>query len=926
MTWLESIIGLLFMVSAKLGESTTEAAHSPAKTICIAIVVLLDVASNVNESYDALVNLFERIQFFLQRLNAYSEIPYSARMKGLLWDIMSEMLSILAVFTKAMKETPMKKIVRGLVGRSHLEDVPQRLNELINEETLIEETGNLEITQLDDGGEVATGVLIRGGNDALNVIQEQMDSVAGNEVDSNSKAQVPPNGTFANRQDGSVHAEREKLRQWLNPPDPSKNHNLACKARYGGSAVWYLQSKTFRSWKKNGSLLWIRGKPGSGKSVFSSAIIEDIKNSREAKSDLIAYYYFDANDVAKRDVQGLLASLVMQLQLGDDSHRCLALLYRLYTSCRHGSVQPSEAALTRCLKNMIVLQEQLDQSVYVIIDGVDNCPNPTGTVSARKKVLELVEDLDRSRYSNLHLCITSSPEQDIKTILNLLIPSSRRVTLHKADGQKEDIKNYIRSFIQRDQKMQKWTADEKKLVVDTLSERADGIFRWVSLRLDALHENILDLIRNTPDELGTSLDETFQLTLQGIPKEKSQHAIFLFQCLVAAIRPLQLTELVEIFATECDPNPAPNEEAVLPGYLTPIAVVDEKTSKIVDFSTPLAKEFLSSDRLRTLDNINISSYHIPLESAHTVMARACLKVLLQLDDKEDHPLAPYAAQHWVAHAKFGNVASQVEGNIERLFDPKGKHFEAWLSISNIDKGNNKTTHDLALQLAQRPNPLYYAALCGFSELANYLVTTCAEPVNVKYGSQGSPLHAASYRGHLDVARVLIDHGADVNTTNEDKRSPLHVAFYGGQLKVMELLLQKGADVDVRDSFGNTLLHRASFDGRLEVVSLLLNHNANSNAKNQNGWRPLHRAALREQVEVARLLLRKEAEVNTQTLDGNTPLHIASIVGTVKVAELLLLHGADVHARGEHDWTPIHTAKANGHSDIERLLLRNGAKD
>lgn len=122
---------------------------------------------------------------------------------------------------------------------------------------------------------------------------------------------------------------------------------------------------------------------------------------------------------------------------------------------------------------MIEQLEQLDRSVYVIIDGVDACPNPTGTVSARKKVLELVEDLGRSRYSNLHLCITSSPEQDIKTILNLLIPYSRRVSLHRDKGHKEDIRSYIRSFMQKHQKMQKWTAEDKKLVVDTLSERAD---------------------------------------------------------------------------------------------------------------------------------------------------------------------------------------------------------------------------------------------------------------------------------------------------------------------------------------------------------------------------------------------------------------------------------------------------------------------
>lgn len=164
------------------------------------------VAKEVNENYNSLVNLFERIQFFLQRLNACSEIPYSPRMKGLLWDIMAEVLSTLAVFTQRMKETPMsgsdllmhpaladhciEKFVKGLVRRTHLEDVPQRLNRLTNEETLIEE-GNLKDTQHDDDGEVVIGELVRSDNDALNVIQEQKVRVDGNEVNSRARAWFP---------------------------------------------------------------------------------------------------------------------------------------------------------------------------------------------------------------------------------------------------------------------------------------------------------------------------------------------------------------------------------------------------------------------------------------------------------------------------------------------------------------------------------------------------------------------------------------------------------------------------------------------------------------------------------------------------------------------------------------------------------------
>jgi hypothetical protein len=205
--------------------------------------------------------------------------------------------------------------------------------------------------------------------------------------------------------------------------------------------------------------------------LISSAIIEDIKHTREPKSALVAYYYFDFKDAAKRDVRGLMTSLL--LQLVDDSDRCWDLLSQLHRMCRDGSDQPSDAALVECLKNMLDLPGQLP--TYIIIDALDECPNNIGTPSAREKVLNFVEDLVESNYSNLFICTTSRPEQDITTILNPLTPSSRRVSLHEEAGQRGDIDSYVRSFVQSDRAMRRWRAEDKELVIEVLSERANGM-------------------------------------------------------------------------------------------------------------------------------------------------------------------------------------------------------------------------------------------------------------------------------------------------------------------------------------------------------------------------------------------------------------------------------------------------------------------
>jgi len=227
---------------------------------------------------------------------------------------------------------------------------------------------------------------------------------------------------------------------------------------------------------------------GAGKSIFwyavlfcfcdrvfilpiSSAIIEDIKTMREVRSALFAYYYFDYKDTSKRNVHGLLTSILFQL--GDDSERCWDVLDQLHKTCRDGSEQPSDAALAKCLKTMLELPGQLP--IFIAMDALDECPSTTGTPSDREEVLGFVEDLVGSRHSNLFICITSRPEHDIHTFLDPLTSPSSRISLHEERGQRDDINNYVRSFVYSDRAMRRWREDDKEFVITTLSERAQGM-------------------------------------------------------------------------------------------------------------------------------------------------------------------------------------------------------------------------------------------------------------------------------------------------------------------------------------------------------------------------------------------------------------------------------------------------------------------
>jgi hypothetical protein len=190
---------------------------------------------------------------------------------------------------------------------------------------------------------------------------------------------------------------------------------------------------------------------------------------REAKSASLAYFYFDFRDEDKRSRRGALLSILSQLSA--QSNLCCGVLSRLHSTHDDGARMPSDGALKQCLKEMLSLPAR--GPVYIIFDALDECPNNSGMPSAREEVLSLLNDLVNLCFPNLHICITSRPEIDIQTTLGSL--TSLRVSLHDQTGQKKDIVDYVSSVVYSDMNMQRWREEDKKLVIKTLSERADGM-------------------------------------------------------------------------------------------------------------------------------------------------------------------------------------------------------------------------------------------------------------------------------------------------------------------------------------------------------------------------------------------------------------------------------------------------------------------
>ena len=183
----------------------------------------------------------------------------------------------------------------------------------------------------------------------------------------------------------------------------------------------------------------------------------------------MAYFYFDFKDTGQPDSRALLSSLL--IQLSDQYEKFYDVLFELYSRHQDGSKQPTNDSLMQCLKDMLAIMEQVP--TYLIIDALDECPNDSGIPSLREQALELVTELVELRRQNLRLCITSRPEFDIHTTLRPL--ATQQLSLHDENGQKQDINAYITSIVRSDTKMKTWRDDDKDMVIEKLTEKADGM-------------------------------------------------------------------------------------------------------------------------------------------------------------------------------------------------------------------------------------------------------------------------------------------------------------------------------------------------------------------------------------------------------------------------------------------------------------------
>ncbi|KAH9953946.1 hypothetical protein BC827DRAFT_1366187, partial [Russula dissimulans] len=278
MKWIKRTVHVLHSLSTNhIVVDGVGSAFPPAKAVFAAIAILLSAikVKDADKSYDTLVNIFESFESFLRRLDIYTKIPSTTAITEVIVKILTELLSTISLAIQQAKQGRLKKLGGKLLGENdrEVEAILRRLDRLTLEEAQMTGTQTLEIVY----------DLLKNMKMAMGDRSVLMDDIRRTLVD---MQQVASNMNRLRRDE-----LQKDVRRWLSPPDSSTNHNTARHTHHKGSAEWFINGKTFTQWKiGTGSLLWVCGKPGSGKTILSSSIIDDITRSHKTGLASIAFF------------------------------------------------------------------------------------------------------------------------------------------------------------------------------------------------------------------------------------------------------------------------------------------------------------------------------------------------------------------------------------------------------------------------------------------------------------------------------------------------------------------------------------------------------------------------------------------------------------------------------------------------------------
>ncbi|KAL7765148.1 hypothetical protein ACKLNR_003064 [Fusarium oxysporum f. sp. zingiberi] len=756
---------------------------------------------------------------------------------------------------------------------------------------------------------------------------------------------------------------------------------LTIKAAHSKTCRWFLKHPDYLSWidpqqtSQHHGFLWIRGKPGAGKSTIMKFIYQESKKKDLEHQSLTASFFFNARgELLEKTVSGMYRSLLLQLFHGFPDLECVLddpdLLPRNQSGC------PPLNVLKDLLRAAVAKLGQ--RSFRCFIDALDECDE--------QQVMDLVEYFEELAEQftedniNLRICFSSRhyPYIDIKFGI--------RIILEEQIGHGSDLESYIKTHLRIKDRPLLAELQEKML------EKAAGVFLWVVLVVDILNkENSRGRLamKRRLEQVPSGLSDLFKDLLERDTANMEELQLSLLWILLS-VRPLKPEEyyhaiwsglhlegLADLDMPDADTEDSDDcfSRCVISSSKGLAEITKVKQPK-VQFIHESVRDFLVKDKgLHDLwpelgpdwESVGHDRLKLCCYSYFQLVIRK-----LQIEDSylvdenlqqetETYPFLEYASQSVLHHAGFAsNIANQqlflknfpasVWKRVVNAFEKhKVRKYTPGAGLLYIlaDRGHSsliqtRLKYDANINIPSAEDryvyPLIAAMAKGYKESVAALLRFSSQdhdemailedllPNVDAGGSARSPFTWACENGYLGIARVLAERDAQTTNAGGKGYPPLMLASKNGHTDIARWLFSRGTNI--HESYKKeSAIWLATSNGHAETVEFLINVGADPNTCGVKDKPILFLAVEKGNEKVTKLLLEKGASANAKNRRGETALHrAAEMKGSGTTMEKLLSYGAEIDARDAWGHTPLHlAAKVEGSWTIMEALLSYGAE-
>ncbi|RXW17257.1 hypothetical protein EST38_g8592 [Candolleomyces aberdarensis] len=737
---------------------------------------------------------------------------------------------------------------------------------------------------------------------------------------------IDTNAGVAELREAERTSKYSKVLRWLSTIEFYKRHEILWQLRQHDTGTWMLKNLQYRMWvsdKFPGSVLWLNGIHGCGKSVLISMIIGDAILADKAKKGNVgsAFLYCHFDEPETTNGSAILRSILVQL-LSQQMDKAEDMLKEFERRMNLGQGVPSDLD---DLMGKILQASAFYDKATIILDALDECD-----IQVREKLISRLVKLPVDSNGRVKLLLSSRPELDIRELLlsepepkyqntvNIISLSDEHQNLNR------DLYSYVNGCFQTQRRLKKIQDPLRTEIITVILQRAT-FFQLVRSQLDQIQRcRSEESIQAVLADLPTDLNSTYARILKQIERQEDvKLAIHTFLWLATAKRVLSLGEVVESLSVTPTSMKLPTKlpilrETELIEICGSLVAHDERTDRF-SLSHFSVKEFLTSDWIS--QNVDVSHFHIRKALAEEKLAVATLTYLSYQDFQRELPravprprheakLLEYSAGYWTEHAKALSLARARgdRGNDQLILldddDVASDHVYSLteqLLLHSDYRGNYRTflqvrLHSEPLEQSQNMThvikaydpdlcPLYYPVLCGLTTTVERFVTQHPDWLDEPIGSYGTPLIIAVGQNDTAMIQCLLRLGADIDkacsTQLWNEIRPLYYAVYLSNFESTRLLIGEGADIDLgaryidnHSKFSSPLLHSPAYWGNAKMMKALIDAGAQVCGGEDKGIRALQWAVHSVSLDTVKLVVESGCDLRLKAPSGKTALQQA----------------------------------------------------